>query len=262
MRFDIITPFSEAFSSYLGISILKRAIERRLVSVRFTDPRKFSEDRHRTIAHRQAQGNREPRRTIDGKPYGGGAGMVLMAEPILKATIAALRRIKNQESGIRKTAVVLLSAKGRQFDQKMAYEWARRYKRLVLISGRYEGIDERVKTVLHDSRFMLHEISIGPYVLTDGDAAAMVIISAVSRLIPGVIRLESLQEESHWNRRLKGEAHSRNSGQAGKDAKGLEYPHYTRPEAIRWKGKAYRVPKVLLSGDHRRIAEWRSRKSR
>ena len=137
----------------------------------------------------------------------------------------------------------MLSAKGKQFNQKMAYEWARKSKQIIFISGRYEGIDERVKTILK-----AEEVSIGPYVLTDGDVAAMAMVSAVARLIPGVIRLESLQEESHWNLLLREEA-------GGK--KGLEYPHYTRPEILVWEGKKVRVPRVLLSGNHREITVWR-----
>ncbi|MDP3727428.1 MAG: tRNA (guanosine(37)-N1)-methyltransferase TrmD [bacterium] len=255
MRFNVITPFPEAFASYLGVSILKRAIERKLASVRFDNPRKFSVDR---------------RGTIDGKPYGGGAGMVLMAGPILRAVERAQRGKGKSE----RVKVIVLSAKGKQFNQRMAYGWARRYDRLVLVSGRYEGIDERVRRVLR-----AEEVSIGPFVLTDGDVAAMAIVSAVARLIPGVIRQESLQEESHRGRLLKREARSTirrdhggtssepqsnseqsraaSSGQAG-DAEGLEYPHYTRPDVLRWKGKTYRVPKVLLSGNHRRIAAWRA----
>lgn len=229
MRFDIITPFPEALGSYLGVSILKRAIAKRLVSVRFVNPRDFVHDRHRTI---------------DGKPYGGGAGMVLMAEPILRAVERARGKGKGQRA-----KVVILSAKGKQFNQKIAYDWARRYDRLILISGRYEGIDERVRQALK-----AEEISIGPYVLTDGDAAAMVIVSAVARLIPGVIQLESLAEESHWNRLLKREA--------GAGSAGLEYPHYTRPGVLRRQGRSYRVPRVLLSGDHAKIGQWRARQRR
>lgn len=229
MRFDIVTIFPESFTSYLNTSILKRAQERRLISIGLHNLRHWGKGR---------------RKQLDDRPYGGGAGMVLMAEPILKAVTTALRGIKNQESGIRKTAVVLLSAKGKQFNQKMAYDWTKRYKRLVLISGRYEGIDERVGLALKAK-----EISVGPYVLTDGDVAAMAIISAVSRLIPGVIRLESLREESHWNLSLKREASN--------ETKGLEYPHYTRPEILKWKNKKYRVPKTLLSGNHAAIVEWR-----
>ncbi len=244
MHFNVITPFPEAFASYLGVSILKRAIAKRLIAVRFFDPRGFVKDKHRTI---------------DGKPYGGGAGMVLMAEPILRAVEAAQKKIKKQKSKRKKTKIVVLSAKGKQFSQKMAYDWAKKYGRIILISGRYEGIDERVRQILK-----AEEVSIGPYVLTDGDAAAMVVVSAVSRLVPGVIRLESLGEESHWDRLLKQEARSTgstsspqtSSGQATKTAP-LEYPHYTRPEVLHWKGKRYRVPKILLSGNHGEIGKWR-----
>ena len=116
-----------------------------------------------------------------------------MAEPILKAVSAIKSKVKNQKSKI-----ILLSAKGKQFNQKMAYEWARKSKQIIFISGRYEGIDERVKTILK-----AEEVSICPYVLTDCDVAAIAMVSAVARLIPGVIRLESLQEESHWNLLLR-----------------------------------------------------------
>lgn len=224
MRFDIITIFPEAFESYLNVSVLRRARARKLIDVRFHDLRDFSGDR---------------RGSVDARPYGGGAGMVLMAPPILKAVGAIRSKIKSQKS-----KVVILSAKGRQFNQKLAYDWAKKYRQLILISGRYEGIDERVRLALK-----AEEISIGPYVLTDGEVASMAVISAVARLIPGVIRLESLAEESHWNIQVKGEAHG----------KGLEYPHYTRPEVFRWKRKAYPVPEVLRSGDHKKIEEWRAK---
>ena len=128
----------------------------------------------------------------------------------------------------------------------MVYDWVKKFNQLVLISGRYEGIDERVKTALK-----AEEISIGPYVLTDGEVASMAVISAVARLMPGVIKLESLKEESHWNLLTKSEV-------AGK---GLEYPHYTRPEALTYKGRKYRVPKVLLSGNHKKIEAWRKKET-
>lgn len=229
MRFNIVTIFPKIFDSYLGESILKRARARKLVDVRVHNLRDYSRDKK----HRK----------VDDKPYGGGAGMVLMAEPILMAVDYIAKR---RGQSVKRTKIVVLSAKGRQFNQRLAYEWSKRYDRIILISGRYEGIDERVKTVLR-----AEEISIGPYVLTDGDVAAMVVISAVARLIPGVIKLESLAEESHWNLLLKKEARA-----AGK---GLEYPHYTRPEVFIHKGKKYRVPKVLLSGNHKKIMEWRKK---
>ena len=216
MRFDIITIFPNIFDSYIKESILGRARAKKLVIIRVHDIRTFSKDKHKKV---------------DDKPYGGGAGMVLQAEPILK-TVETVLKLKA------KRKIILLSAKGKQFTQKMAHEWAKKYNQLVLISGRYEGIDERVKTILKAK-----EVSIGPYVLTDGDAAAMVIVSAVARLIPGVIAFESLKEESFFSMLLK-----------------AEYPHYTRPEILKWKDKTYRVPKILLSGDHKKIKKWREKK--
>ncbi|OGY96670.1 MAG: hypothetical protein A2122_00570 [Candidatus Liptonbacteria bacterium GWB1_49_6] len=237
MRFDIVTTFPNIFDSYFNESIIKRAREKKIVDIRAVGIRDFASGKYKKL---------------DDIPYGGGAGMVLMAEPILKAVGNVLKRSK--PSG---TKIVILSAKGKQFNQKIAYDWAKKYDRIVLISGRYEGIDERVKNILH-----AEEISMGPYVLTDGDVAAMAVVSAVARLIPGVIRLESLKEESHWNLLLKREVNARvHPERSLGTANGLEYPHYTRPEVLKWppgkSGKIYRVPKVLLSGNHKKIAEWR-----
>lgn len=296
MRFDIISIFPRIFDSYFKESIIKRAREKRLVQIKVHNLRDFVGVKNKKVALRQTQGDPEPRRRIDDKPYGGGAGMVLMAEPILKAVhklisskSASSRKLKNLTTsklpeaesrtrinslrgkqaryGAGKTKIVLLSAKGKQFNQKMAYNWAQECRELILISGRYEGIDERVKQILKadlstkllsptrqsrygDGAVSVEEISIGPYVLTDGDVAAMTIISAVTRLIPGVINWESLEEESYFNRLIE----------KGKNKGELEYPHYTRPEVLKWKNKKYKVPKVLLSGDHKRIAEWRKNK--
>ena len=225
MRFNIITIFPHIFDSYFNESILKRAREKKLVDIRVHDLRSFTEDKHKKV---------------DDRPFGGGAGMVLMAEPILKA----VEKIKSFE---KKTKIIIFSAKGKQFNQKLAYDWSKKYDQIILVSGRYEGIDERVKTALH-----AEEISIGQYVLTDGDVAAMTVVSAVARLIPGVIKLESLQEESHWNLLLKKEAETL-------QGEGLEYPHYTRPEILEYKGKKYRVPKQLMSGNHAVIEEWRKK---
>lgn len=231
MRFHIITIFPEMFNSYLKESIIGRAIKNKFVSMNFYNPRDY------------VKGSKSNYKPVDGKPYGGGAGMVLQAEPILKTFLKIEKKIKSK-----KTKVVVFSAKGKFFNQKMAYDWAQKYDEIVFISGRYEGIDERVKQALK-----AEEISIGPYVLTDGDVATMVVASAVIRLIPGVIRLESLKEESHWNLLLKKEK----DGKVGEN--GLEYPHYTRPEVLKYKGKNYRVPKILLSGNHAKIDEWKKR---
>lgn len=243
MRFHIITIFPDIFNSYLNESIIGRAIKNKIISVKFYNPRDY------------VKGNKSNYKPVDGKPYGGGAGMVLQAEPILKAFSDVEKKIKSAylrrqagRGGSKKTKVVIFSAKGKPFNQKIAYDWARKYKEIVFITGRYEGIDERVKQALK-----AEEISIGPYVLTDGDVAAMAVSSAVVRLIPGVIRLESLKEESHFNLLLKKEKDNK----VGKN--GLEYPHYTRPEILEHKGKKYKVPKILLSGNHKKIEEWKKK---
>lgn len=228
--FEILTIFPKILDSYVNESILGRAQKRGLVKIKTFDLRDFAEDKHRSV---------------DDLPYGGGAGMVLMAEPLLKGVE---RIVKSSKVSPKKTKVIVFSAKGKPFNQKKAYEWAKKYKRIILISGRYEGIDERVSQILK-----AEEISVGPYVLTDGDVAAMTIISAVARLLPGVINLKSLEEESHFRSVLESEVKA--------DQGKLEYPHYTRPETVTWKGKKYRVPKVLLSGNHKKISEWRDENS-
>ncbi|MEK7635220.1 MAG: tRNA (guanosine(37)-N1)-methyltransferase TrmD [Patescibacteria group bacterium] len=235
MNFHIITLFPHIFDSYLSESILGRAQKNKKVKVKFYNPRDF-------VKPTKTQSkNEKPYTRVDAKPYGGGAGMVLQAEPILKAFNKIEKNIKNK-----KKKIVIFSAKGKPFNQKMAYDWAKKYEEIIFITGRYEGIDERVRKALK-----AEEISIGSYVLTDGDIAAMVAYSAVARLVPGVIRLESLEEESHWNLLLKNEK----DGKLGES--GLEYPHYTRPEVLEYKGKKYKVPKILLSGNHKKIEEWR-----
>ena len=231
MNFHIITIFPNIFDSYINESILGRAIKNKIVNIKFYNPRDF------------VVGSKSNYKPVDGKPYGGGAGMVLQAEPILKAFTKVEKNLKSK-----KRKVIIFSAKGKLFNQKVAYDWAEKYKEIVFITGRYEGIDERVKKALR-----AEEISIGPYVLTDGDVATMVILSSVSRLIPGVIRMESLKEESYRNLLLKKEKDRK----VGED--GLEYPQYTRPEVLKYKGKNYKVPKVLLSGNHKKIEEWRKK---
>ena len=238
MNFHVITLFPEIFKSYLDTSILARAQKDKKIKFSFYNPRDF-------VKPTATQAKKEkPYTRVDATPYGGGAGMVLQAEPIFKAFEKIEKKIKNKKS-----KVVIFSAKGKIFNQKMAYDWAKKNQDIVFITGRYEGIDERVKLALK-----AEEISIGPYVLTDGDIAAMVVSSAVARLVSGVIRLESLKEESYWNYLLKKEK----EGKVGED--GLEYPHYTRPEVLEYKGKKYRVPKILLSGNHKKIEEWRNSK--
>jgi len=213
---------------------LKRAQDKKIIQIKIHNLRDFTKDKHKKV---------------DDKPYGGGAGMVLMAEPIVNAVQSIKLKVKNKFAS-RRTKVIVFSAKGKQFNQKMAYDWSKKLNHLILISGRYEGIDERIKKMLQVSGFKFQELSIGPYVLTDGDVATMAVISAVSRLLPGTIKFESLQEESFFNLIVKKEKVAENNQ--------LEYPHYTRPEILKWKNKEYPVPKVLLSGNHKKIEEWRN----
>ncbi|MFH1173008.1 MAG: tRNA (guanosine(37)-N1)-methyltransferase TrmD [bacterium] len=229
LQFNLLTLFPKIFDSYLNESILRRAQEDKVIKIKVHNIRDQAKDKHHLV---------------DDKPYGGGAGMVLMAEPIIK-TVSKITKGRKDP----KTKIIIFSAKGRPFNQKLAYDWAKKYNNLILISGRYEGIDERVKTILK-----AEEVSIGPYVMTDGDVAAMAVVSAVSRLIPGVIKWESLAEESHFNLLAK-EEKNQLVGQ------GLEYPHYTRPEVIVSGRNKYRVPKVLLSGNHAQIKNWRQKQA-
>ncbi len=224
MRFDIITIFPKIFDSYFNESIIKRAQKKRKIKINVVNLRNFATDKHKTV---------------DEKPYGGGAGVVLMTEPLIKAVDYVKKSGKNK-----KIKIVVLSVKGKQFNQKTAYNWAKKYDRIIFITGRYEGIDERVKTILKAD-----EISIGPYITMDGDVAVMVIISALTRLIPNVINWNSLKDESFLRKIISREA---KTGE-------LEYPHYTRPEVIKYKNKKYAVPKVLLSGNHKKIEEWRKK---
>lgn len=218
LRFDILTLFPNVLDAYHGVSIVKRAQEKGAAKIITHQIRDYATDKHHTT---------------DDSPYGGGAGMVMKAEPILKCVAQVT---KSGKVSPRRRKVLIMSAKGRTFNQKMAYELSEKYDQLIMISGRYEGIDERVKDSLK-----AEEVSIGPYVTTDGDVAAMVIVSAVTRLLPDVIKVDSLAEESHGDQLL-------------------EYPHYTKPEVITWKGKKYRVPAVLRGGNHKAIGAWRASK--
>ena len=207
LRCDLFTLFPAMVTGPLEASILKRAQERGLLAVDVHDIRDWTTDRHRTV---------------DDTPYGGGAGMVMMAPPLIAAVEAVLGR------DLGRTRIVLLSASGRRFTQAVAHDLAT-VPRLALICGHYEGVDERVAETLG-----AEELSIGDYVLTGGELAALVVLDAVARLVPGVIDAASIAEESH--------------------ASGLvEYPHYTRPAEFR--GLA--VPPILLSGHHANIARWR-----
>lgn len=179
--------------------------------------RNFAEDKHRTV---------------DEKPYGGGPGMVFKIEPLVKV----FNSIYIPTSAAAKVKVILFSAAGKQFNSKMAEDWAENYSHIIMIAGHYEGVDERIFKILKDKGHKLEAISIGPYVLTGGELPAMVVIDVVSRYVPGILgKVESLEEK-----RL-----------------GVGIPVYTRPEIFPYNGKKYKVPKILLSGNHRKIEEWK-----
>ncbi len=215
MQFDVFTLLPEVFPSYLDTSILQRARERGLIDVRVHNIRDYTHDKHRTT---------------DDIPYGGGGGMVMKPEPLVEAVETVLGL---QPGAKPDYPVILLTPQGRVFNQSIASELAQ-HSRLALICGRYEGVDERIRTGI-----VSDEISIGDYVLTGGELPALLVIDAVSRLLPGVLGdPDGAIDDSH--------------------ASGLlEYPHYTRPPQFRGQS----VPDVLLSGDHARIARWRREQS-
>ena len=215
MQIHILTLFPEMFQVPFSTSILKRAIDRNLVTVDIHNIRDYTHDKHNTA---------------DDYPYGGGAGMVLKPEPIFEAVESITSDMSLKEEA---APVILLTPQGRLFSQQIAFELTG-YRHLIVICGHYEGVDERVRQHL-----VSDEISIGDYVLSGGEPAAMVVVDAVVRLLPGVLGSEdSIQDDSHI---------------AGL----LEYPQYTRPEVYR----GHAVPEILRSGNHARIAKWRREQS-
>jgi len=215
MQFDFLTIFPEVIKPYVNTSILKRASDNNHASYAIHDLRSYTRDKHRTV---------------DDTPYGGGAGMVMRIEPIAEA-IDTIVSTEDREQ----TRIILLSAKGESFSQAKASQLLS-YKKVVLICGRYEGVDERVADHIADE-----ELSVGPYVLTGGELPAMIVCDSITRLLPGVLgNSESLVNESH--------------------GKVLEatHPQYTRPENFR----GWSVPKVLQEGNHAEIQSWRSTHSR
>jgi len=217
ITFDVITIFPEIFDSYLKESLIARAQKKKLIKINVHNLRKWTTDRHQTV---------------DDRPYGGGLGMVLKIEPIYRAIQSLKSKVK-----IKKSKVILFSPRGKKFNQKIAYKLSK-LNRLILICGRYEGIDERVTRYMADL-----ELSIGDYDLMGGELPAMVTIETVARLIPGVLGKEQLLRE-----------------RITKEKGFIEYPQYTRPEVFSpKKGVRWPVPKVLLSGNHKKITEWREK---
>ncbi len=210
INFHIITLFPEMFGSYLNESILKRAKENKLINFKFYNPRDFTIDKHHKA---------------DDRPYGGGPGMVMYAEPIIKAALRA--------KGRKKAKIFIMSPRGEQFTNEFAKKIVKNksgVRDIILICGRYEGIDSRVKKILK-----AEEISVGPFVVTGGELPAMIMIDSISRQIKGVLgKNESIEEE----RVSSGEM-------------------YTRPEILKWKGRKHKVPSVLLSGNHKEIEKYK-----
>src|SRR3989338_1473734 len=222
MKFDIITIFPQFFDSFKKEALIARAIKKKIIKISAHNLRKWTSDNHQTV---------------DDRPYGGGAGMVMRADVVAKA-------VKSFKG---KGRVILFSASGKKFNQATARRWSK-YRQLIFICGRYEGIDERVAEYIADE-----EVSIGDYVLFGGEGPAMVVMEAVTRLLPGAIgKQQSLADES-----FNGTKGIINEQKAGL----VEYPHYTRPEKIKIAGKLRSVPKVLLTGNHKLIENWRREQS-
>jgi tRNA (guanine37-N1)-methyltransferase len=225
MQFHVITLFPEVCAAYTDASVLGRAqkndkgkgakVVGKKIEVKYYNPRDFTKDKHKKV---------------DERPYGGGPGMVMQAEPILKAWEKAVGKKKDQK----KVKTLIMSPRGTVFTQDIAKEYAKKYDHLVLISGRYEGIDARVKEILN-----AEEVSVGDYILTGGELPALTIIDATARQIEGVLgTFESLEDD-----------------------RATEGVTYTRPEILKYKKKNYEVPKVLVEGNHKAIEKWRKQRS-
>ena len=225
MRFDIITIFPKIFDSYLKETFIKKAREKGLIKIRIHNLRDFTTDKHKTL---------------DDRPYGGGLGMVVKVEPVYRAVSTLTKlKIKNEKLKITKpkTKIVLFTPRGKKFNQRMAYKFSK-IDRIIMICGRYEGVDERVAQHIADI-----ELSIGDYDLMGGDLPAMVVMETVARLIPGVLGKPQLLKE-----------------RITKEKGFIEYPQYTRPEIFSpKKGVNWRTAKVLLSGHRQKIEEWRKK---
>jgi tRNA (guanine37-N1)-methyltransferase len=235
MRFDLITIFPEFFSGPLEHGIVRRAREAGIVDVRAQDLREFTKDRHRTV---------------DDRPFGGGEGMVLKPEPLFEAVESLLGHNlgdANQKIGLKaKTAIVLMSAAGRLFNQETARQYAQ-FERVIFICGRYEGVDERVAEHL-----ATEEISIGDFVLSGGELPAMLVIDAVTRLLPGALGNEASSQNESFNAMQNAVATSNRESRVTAHL-ALDFPHYTRPADFR----GWKVPEVLIGGNHADVAKWR-----
>lgn len=215
LNFHIVSLFPESFDSYIDKSIIARAIENKYIKVDFYNPKKF------------AIANKSGITKVDDRPYGGGPGMVIQAEPVIKS----IEKILLKKTIIKaKTLIVFLSPSGVQFDTELATKFSKKYKDIIIVCGRYEGIDARVKKV-----FPMLDVSVGPWVTTGGELPALIMIDVIARQVEGVLGKFESREESRIS-----------SSEV-----------YTRPEILIYKNKKYKVPKVLLSGNHKEIDIWR-----
>ena len=214
MKFEILTIFPEAFESFLKTSIIGRAIEEKIIQIQIHDIREFSTDKHRKV---------------DDVPFGGGAGMLMSCQPLFDC----IEHVKKLEKDA--APVIFFTPSKTIFNQEIAEEYSdqKKYSRIILLCGHYEGIDQRVRDYLVDK-----EISIGNFILTGGELPAQIFIDGVARLLPGVLGKEESHQEESFSSRLEGK---------------IEYPHYTRPSDFR----GMKVPEILLSGHHAHIKEWR-----
>ncbi len=234
MRFEIVTIFPGFFSGIFEHGVVRRAVTAGRVEIGIHDLRAFTHDRHRTV---------------DDRPFGGGEGMVLKPEPIAEALSSLGIAAKPERKDSRETRVILLSAQGRRFRQAVARELAS-LGRIVLLCGRYEGVDERVNELFCDE-----ELSIGDYVLSGGELAAAVVIDTVARLVPGVLGNEASSEFESFGAADTEISAGRDGVPRSQHGAGglLDYPHYTRPAEF----AGLRVPDVLVNGDHQQIRRWR-----
>lgn len=217
IRFYVVTIFPEVVRTYCEASILGRAQDAGHISFTYINPRDFAKGVHQKV---------------DDRPYSGGPGMVMMADPLVRALDKIIKGIARRKNT--RTKVIIFSPSGKQFTNVYAKALVKKYTDIILVAGRYEGIDARVKKI-----FKAEEMSVGPFILTGGEVPAMIVVDACARQIEGVLgRRESLEEERTVSREV-----------------------YTRPEIYEWKGKKYKVPKVLLSGHREKINEWKKAKS-
>jgi tRNA (guanine37-N1)-methyltransferase len=223
MKISIITLFPDMFSGFLQYSIIGRAQAKGIVKVNLVNLREFAKDRYGTV---------------DDRPYGGGPGMILRVDVLYACLESLIGNMGKEQRAKNHTRIILTSAKGATYSQAKAEKYARKYTHLIIICGHYEGVDERIMCFVDD------ELSIGQYVLTGGELPAAVIADSVVRLLPGVLKKDEASRNESFSLREKN----------GKTSRTREHPHYTRPREF----MGMRVPEVLMSGDHRKINEWRN----